>query len=278
MTTDRTDWHADREVLRALADGHLGPVFSASIEAHVMRCSACRTELNDLTFTSYVDEAWAGVREAVEAPAPGPVGRLLRGCGVRGDSLRLLAAVPAMRGGWLMGVTLALVFAGVAAGFSGDWGLGLFLLVSPLAPVAGVAAAYGGDADPSHEIVVTTPYSAGRLLLLRTVAVLGSCVPLAMLVGFVVPGPAWLTIAWLTPAVAGVAVTLALYPYFGLTNSAGSVGAVWSVLTLAAVRVHHDPLVLVGPSSQVGCLALVLVSVSVFLVKFQIIDLPRRQL
>lgn len=193
------------------------------------------------------------------------------------SSLRLLAAVLALRGGWLIGVTLALLFAGVAAMFAGDQGLGFFLLVAPLAPVAGVAMAFGGDADPSQEIVVTTPFSAVRLLLLRTAAVVATCVPVAMLVGLLVPGPGWLFVAWLTPAAACVAVTLALSPYVGLTNSGTLVGASWSVLTLVATRGHGDPLVLVGPASQIGCTALVVVAVSVFVTKFQIIDLPRRQ-
>ena len=35
-------------------------------------------------------------------------------------------------------------------------------------PVAGVAAAYGRDADPAHEIAVASPYSMLRLLLLRS--------------------------------------------------------------------------------------------------------------
>ena len=36
--------------------------------------------------------------------------------------------------------------------FGEDGGLALFLLVAPLAPVAGVAASFGGDADPAHEL------------------------------------------------------------------------------------------------------------------------------
>ena len=138
-----------------------------------------------------------------------------------------------MRGGWLAGVTFSILFAWFASMFGADVGISLFLMVAPLAPVAGVAAAFGGDADPSHEVVVTTPYSAGRLLLLRTLAVLATCTPIAMLVGLALPGPAWLMVAWLSPAVAGIAVTLALAPAIGLTPAATSVGAVWATLSIA---------------------------------------------
>jgi hypothetical protein len=151
----------------------------------------------------------------------------------------------------------------------------MFLLVAPLAPVAGVAAAFGGDADPSHEIVVTAPYSAGRLLLMRTAAVLATCTPIAMLVGLTLPGPAWLTVAWLSPAAAGIAVTLALAPAVGLTSSATAVGVVWSVLSLAVSRAQ-DPLALVGPAGQLACLCLAVLSLGVILSKSPSLDLPRR--
>jgi hypothetical protein len=281
MTTEPGDWHADAVSLQALADGRLGPVLASSLESHMMRCSDCRTALNALELDrvgGQLERAWTGVRDRIEAPADsGVVEAWLRRLGFRSDQLRLLTAVPALRGAWLTGVTLALVFAGVAAGFAGDRGLAFFLLVAPLAPVAGVAMAYGGDADPSQEIVVTTPFSAVRLLLLRAAAVVATSVPIAVLVGLLVHGPGWLFVAWLTPAAACVAVTLALSPYVGLTSSATLVGAVWSVLTLVATRAHGDPLVLVGPASQLASTALVLVSVSVLATKLSIIDLPRRQ-
>ncbi len=281
MTTERGGWHVDADALQALADGGLGQVLAASVEAHVMRCDGCRAELNALEFgrpEGGLERAWTGVRDSIEPPASGPVARWLSRLGFRTEQLRLLSAVPALRGSWLIGVTLALLFTGAAATFAGDrGGLGFFLLVAPLAPVAGVAMAFGGDADPSQEIVVTTPFSAVRLLLLRTAAVVATSVPIAMLVGLFVPGPGWLFVAWLTPAAACVAVTLALSPYAGPTNSGAVVGAVWSVLTLAATQSHGDPLVLVGPASQWACTALVLLSVSVLVTKFHIIDLPRRQ-
>jgi hypothetical protein len=279
MTTERDGWHADADALQALVDGHLGPVLAASVEAHVMRCGRCRTAVNALEFVSLdaeLERAWTGVRDRIE-PAASGVERWLGRVGLRSEQWRLMSAVPALRGSWLIGVTLALLFAGTAAMFAGDRGLGLFLLVAPLAPVAGVAMAYGGDADPSQEIVVTTPYSAVRLLLLRTAAVVATCVPIGVLVALLIPGPGWLVVAWLTPAAACVAVTLAVSPYVGLTGSATLVGVVWSVVASAMSRGYTDPLVLVGPASQLACTALVLVSVSVLVTKYHLIELPRRQ-
>lgn len=275
MSAEPVQWHAGHEALLALVDGSAGPLVAASLEAHLMRCDDCRAELNRLAFTDEVENTWLAVRDLVQAPVPGLVERILNRLGVRQDTGRLLAAVPAMRGGWLVGITTALVFAGLAAMFSRDLGLGMFLFVAPLVPVAGVAASFGGDADPAHELVVTTPYSAGRLLLLRTIAVLATSAPIAMLVGLTLPGPGWLTVAWLSPAAAGIGLTLVLAPMVGLTTSATGVGVVWSVVSLTISRVQ-DPLVLVGPVSQLICLSLVAVSLVAVLTRSQILDLPRR--
>ena len=257
MSADGPAWHADVAALRSLVDGTAGPVPAASLESHLMRCEACRARVNALAFTDSLETVWAGIRERVEEPRPSVVERLMVRAGLSRESARLL-------------------FALVAAGLADDLGIGIFLLVAPLAPVAGVAAGFGGDAEPAHEIVVTTPYSAGRLLLLRTAAVLATCAPVAMLVGLVLPGPTWLAVAWLTPAAAAVAVTLLLAPLTGLTQAAVGAATTWSLVTFAATHAR-EPLALVGQSSQVACLALVLVCVLGIVSQRHTYDLPRRQ-
>lgn len=276
MSADSTAWHADEAALRSLVDGTAGPVLAASLESHLMRCEACRARVNALAFTDSLETVWAGIRERVEEPRPSVVERLLVRAGVSRESARLLAAVPAMRGSWLLGVSVAVLFAWVAAGLAADLGVGLFLFVAPLVPVAGVAAGFGGDAEPAHEIVVTTPYSSGRLLLLRTAAVLVTCAPVAVLVGVTLPGPAWLAVAWLTPAAAVVAVTLLLAPVVGVTPAAVGTATTWALVTLDATHAR-DPLALVGETSQAICLVLVVVSVAVLISQRHVYDLPRRQ-
>ena len=66
-----------------------------------------------------------------------------------------------------------------ASGLSPDRALGFYLLLAPLVPMAGVAAACGPGWTRSYELAVTTPYSQLRVLLLRTAAVLVCAVPLA---------------------------------------------------------------------------------------------------
>ncbi|HET6938320.1 MAG TPA: hypothetical protein VFI19_06935, partial [Nocardioides sp.] len=233
-------WHVDVSVLESYARGRSTPVGGASVEAHLMECRECGAVLRELVPREPLDQAWAAIRAHVEEPRAGAVERLLATLGLSSDPVRLLAAVPAFRGAWLLGVFTVLVFAGGAALLAEDTGLTLFLVIAPLIPVAGVAASFGGDADPAHELVTVTPYSSVRLLLLRTAGVLMTSVPITVLLGLALPGPAWLAVAWLTPAAAGIALTLAVSPYFDTTTTAAVISVVWTSAVLSA---HHlgDP-------------------------------------
>ena len=247
--TSSTPWHAGEALLRALADGVAPPAAAASAEAHLLRCAGCREQLTAFVARRPLEDVWSRVREVVEAPAPSPLERFLRVLGVRPETGRLLAAVPAFRGSWLLGTACALLFAAVAAAYAGAAGLAVFLVAAPLAPVAGVAAAYGPSADPSFEVTAGTPYSAGRLLLLRTGGVLATSLPVCVLAGLLLPGPALLGAAWLLPALAFVAVTLAAAPLAGVPTTAGGVGALWAAAVLAATWAGA-PLLVVAPLAQ----------------------------
>ncbi len=218
-------WHLDEATLRAYVDGHPLSVVGASVEAHLVDCPDCRVRLGELMPHQAVDRAWSAIRAHVEAPRRSLPERLIRWFGVSTETARLLVAVPAFRGAWLLGLFMVTLFAGLAALFAGEYGMTLFLIVAPLAPVAGVAASFGGDADPCHELVTVTPYSAVRMLLLRTAGVLATSLPVTLLAGLALPGPAWVGVAWLTPAAAGVALTLLLAPLFGSTVAAATLAA-----------------------------------------------------
>jgi len=203
-------WHCDESTLAAFVEGTVDPVSGASVETHLMSCPACRTTIARLSSDDLLADVWSQVRAEVERPAPGLVERTLVRCGVSDETARLLAAVPALRGAWLLGVASATIFAVLASGVSQLVGTAAFLVIAPLAPLVGVSVSFGGDADPASELVHTSPYSTLRLLLLRTCAVVSSAVPVAILVGLALPGPSWLAVAWLSPAAAVVFLALAL--------------------------------------------------------------------
>jgi hypothetical protein len=268
-------WHLDTSVLESYAAGRSTPVGGASVEAHLMECRECGAVLRELMPREPLDRAWRAIRAHVEAPRAGLVERLLAALGMSSGSARLLAAVPAFRGAWLLAMFTVLVFAGGAAMFAEETGLTLFLVVAPLIPVAGVAVSFGGDADPAHELVTVTPYSSLRLLLLRTAGVLTTSVPITVLLGLALPGPAWLAVAWLTPAAAGIALTLALSPYFDTTMTAAVLGIVWSAAVLSAYRLG-DPVEVVEPLMQLVLAAVALMALAVVVLRSPSLDLLGR--
>jgi len=148
----------------------------------------------------------------------------------------LLAAATSLRTAWVVGSFLALTFAALAVMLAGGELLAPFLLVAPLVPVMGVAAAYGHQQDPLETLVVTAPYGRTRLILLRTLAVLASVLPFTVLLGLFLPGPAWLAAAWLGPAVALVPTLLALSSFVGPRVGIAVVAVGWSAVVLFSLR------------------------------------------
>lgn len=269
-------WHCDQADLAAFADGTVDPVAGASVETHLMTCAACRAAVTTLYPRDLLDEVWLGVREAVEDPAPAPLERLLTRLGLSAETARLLVSVPAMQGAWLLGLTCATLFALVATAMSDELGVFTFLVIAPMAPLAGVAVSFGGDADPAHELVATTPYSSVRLLMVRTAGVLCTSLPLTVLVGLTLPGPAWLALAWLAPAAAAVTLTLALGPWLGHSVLATVLATTWSAAVVATARME-DPLLLVEPAMQSAFLALALLGAVGVTVRYRTIDTTWRQ-
>ena len=241
MTTGTQGWHAEPALLSSYLAGDLDAITGASVEQHVGRCETCRAAVGQLLQPQVLERTWAGIREAVERPSLPAVLRLARRCGLPEPTAVLLAGAASLRGAWLVGAFLSLSFATFAAYVSGGTALAPFLLVAPLAPVLGVAAAYGPRQDPLEALVATAPYGRTRLILLRTAAVLVSVLPVTALLGLAVPGPPWLAAAWLGPALALVPVVLALAGFVGPRAAAAVVTLGWSTVVLASLRRGIDP-------------------------------------
>jgi len=235
-----TGWHAPPALLRRYTAGDLDAVAAASLERHVSRCADCRggiapaLDIPGLDARG-LDAAWSVVRERVEAPRLPLVIRLAQRVGLREPTAILLSAAASLRAAWLSGAVVVLGFATIAATL-GDQRIWPYLLVAPLIPVLGVAAAYGDADEPFEALAVTAPYGRTRLVLLRTLGVIVSTVPVAALLGFLLPGPSWVALAWLGPALTMIPVLLALASFIGPRTAGAVVALVWSGLVLAATR------------------------------------------
>lgn len=244
-----TTWHIPDTVLDGYADGRISPAVAASTEAHLLTCAKCRAILEPTTDTARLDQIWDAVVEQVDAPRPGPIEALLHQLGIRNDTARLLAATPSLRLSWLVGTGFALVLA-VLAAQSGERGVLFFLVLAPALPVAGVALAFGPQTDPIHELAAAAPYSSFRLLLLRSVAVLASTVLLAGAAAAWLPGPPWLALAWLLPALALATLTLAFATYVDIVWSAAGLAVLWLTTSLSGLVRGHDPLLVFQAEAQ----------------------------
>lgn len=267
MTTETQGWHADPALLSSYIAGELDAVSGASVEQHVSRCETCRAKVGELLEPQLLERTWAGIRDAVERPPlPVPI-RLARRLGLSESTAVLLAAAASLRGAWLVGAFLSLSFATIAAVLSGGTTLAPFLLVAPLAPVLGVAAAYGPRQDSLEALVATAAYGRTRLILLRTIAVLVSVLPVTALLGLALPGPQWLAAAWLGPALALVPVLLALAGFVGPRAAATVVLLGWSSVVVSSTRRGFDPAWPVEAAQQGVYLALAVVACAVIAVR-----------
>ncbi|RYP83174.1 hypothetical protein EKO23_19780 [Nocardioides guangzhouensis] len=226
-------WHADDALLAAYVAGRTRPPVTASVEMHLLGCATCRAGIAALVDADPLRGVWDRVVDEVQSPQPGPVERVAAHVGLSGRDALLVAAAPAVRGAWLLGLLVCLLFSILAATQGAPQGSTLFLVVAPLVPVAAVAFAYGQDVDPLWETTLAAPYSPLRLVLLRSVSVVAVALPLALVAAPVLPGPPWVAGAWLLPAAACCALTLALSTWVDVGRAALGVGGVWASAVVA---------------------------------------------
>ena len=265
-----TTWHVDAEVLAGYAAGRVTSAVAASTEAHLTSCAQCRALLAPAVPAARLDGIWSEVDHRVERLSLPWFERMLVRCGVGEDTARLLAATPSLSVPWLGSVAAAAVLAALVAD-SSHRALFAFLTVAPMLPVAGVAAAYGRDADPAHEIAVASPYSMLRLMLLRSLTVVVATIALTLLAGLLLVDEGAAAAAWLLPAAALTTATLVLSSRVTPVWAAASVMGTWVAGVTVAWQATGARLAAFGEVGQsvalavtFACLALLVLQRHVF--------------
>jgi hypothetical protein len=248
-------WHADDGQLSRYVAGDGDAMNGASIEQHLMHCADCRHRIAAHVAPEPLELTWNRIRQAAEVPRPTPVQRVLLRLGVPASDALLVAAAPSLRMSWLLGLAGSLSFVGLSVAYAGPRGLMFFLLVAPLVPVVGVAAAYGPAVDPAYEVGVAAPYPGERLLLLRTAAVLATCLPLVAATSLFVPVLNASAFAWLLPALAFSVVLLAASTWCRPVVAATGLGLAW-VCTVGAAGLVGRPDAVLTPALLLGYTAL----------------------
>jgi len=264
-------WHLDHELAERYTSGRAGGDVAASIEQHLIGCDRCRGLLAPYAEPQRSDRIWAGVIERVQAPPTRPLERLLRACGMSDSMARLLTVTPSLRGSWLTAVMFVLVVAELAANASPS-GIALFMALAPVLPMVSVAAAYGGDMDPSRGMVAAAPYPMLRLLLVRTVAVVACTLLPAAALALLIPGSTWLAMGWLLPSLALTGVVLVLTPRAPALPVASALAAAWMVLVASGWTRHHDPFLAASFAVQLTSVGVLVISLALLAIRQASLD------
>lgn len=260
------DWHLPPAVLSAYAEGRTDTPVSWSVEAHLADCDLCRQALPPANTAVDLDAVWNEIVDVVDRPDPRPVESALRRVGLSEPVARLLGATPSLSLSWFAGVAVVLGSAVLAAGLR-EQSVGLFLVLAPLVPVAGIAAAYGPGLDPAYEVAVAAPMRGIRLLLVRAVAVLIGSFVVSLVASAFLPGAATTVLAWVLPAFALSASTLALGTYIEPIRAAIGLGFGWLALTIVTVQRTHDLMSLFQPSGQLFAATVAVVAVAIVAIR-----------
>lgn len=204
-------WHCSDDVLARYAVGETGIAATASTEAHLLACPACRGRVA-AHVQQPLENAWTRVVAEIQTPPQPYAIRLLRRLGLRDSDAVLLSASSSLTGAWMLAMLAIIAFSALAALVDVSQGRTLYLTVAPLVPVLGVVVAFR-SVDPLAGLVRATPYPHARLVLLRALAVGVCSVPAAVAVGLAVPGISTLAFGWLLPA-----ISLTLLALIGLTR------------------------------------------------------------
>jgi hypothetical protein len=265
-TPTNPGWHLDRETIIAYRDGQLGPVPSASLEAHLMRCPDCRAAIAAAaseTASTSQDDRWAGVADRIDVPSRRLVDRRWWVQVTVGSPMLLRSAV--LLAVVLAAVPLLLAFESPRAGVAAFWAM------APVVPLAGAAIAYRREIEPAGAMAAATPMASLPLLLVRSLVVLAAAAPVSALTALLLPVPWHLLIGWLLPGIAFSAVVLAVGTRVDPTTTAAGLAMAWTSVVAASVyRWRHLDLeaqlrtsFVNGPAFQltmviVGCAATIL--------------------
>jgi hypothetical protein len=222
-----------------------------AVDAHLELCADCRNALvaaverHSPRTTVLVERVRAGLTaEIAIGPPPSALRRWRQPAWARWWATPVLPR---------LGMTVLVVLAAVALDVADAAGAGrypsLVLLVAPVAPLVGVAAAWSRGLDPAYELVVARPRAGFDLVLRRAAAVLSVVIPALAVAGWLVGvSPA----RWLVPCLAFTVCALALGEVVGLHRAASGLALGWAVAVAGPSLVMERPPALLASSGLPG--------------------------
>jgi Putative zinc-finger len=260
--TTRSPGHVSELLLDRYAAGEPVPAdLLWAVEAHLETCAGCRERLGHAVMRSSPDATVliGRLRERLAT-------EIARSPQMPAGRRRRRSASPGLLPRAAMAVLVVLVAFGLdlADQFGGGHTPSMVLLVAPVAPLLGVAAAWSRGLDPAYEMVVASPRAGLYLVLRRTLTALAVVIPPLSIAGWVVgASPA----RWLLPCLAFTAGALALGAVVGLHRAAGGLVLLWALAVVGPSVVTARSPVLLAPVSLPGWAALTAATTAVVLLR-----------
>jgi hypothetical protein len=230
----------------AAADPGLDEATVWSIEVHLEGCADCRARLAGSTpaaSRALIAEVASALDRQIAA-GPAPRSRTLFRTTVRRRWF-VAALLP-----WVAMTAAVLGTAALLSHYLPELP-SIVLLLAPLAPLPGVAAAWNRRLDPAWELIAATPSAGLTMLLRRTAVVLVLVIPVLAVfaaVGASRANPALV----LLPCLAFTAATLLLGSLVGVQRAAIGLMAAWAAVVVAPSLATAELPVLLTPAAIGG--------------------------
>jgi hypothetical protein len=147
-----------------------------------------------------------------------------------------------------------------------------FLALAPLLPLAAVAAAFSPELDPSHRLASAAPVSMVWLLCVRSLAVIAATIVPVAVAALALPGPWWLAVALLLPALAVCGAALALATLVSPPAAVIGVAASWMTVVIGLDVATRSSSAAFGPIAQLAAAGVLLGGVATVIMRRNKID------
>lgn len=227
------DWHVPVDRLERYVGGATGPTERASIEAHLLACEHCRS---NLTAARPSDGAAQGATlRAITDRIDQPRRPLRRSTG----ALQVSLASPALIAASALLTAALLAVIGLAAVFEPPLSVAVLVALAPLAPVAAAVIAFWPATDPAGVLSVATPLAGGRLPFLRALFATAVSAGAGLISSAFTPLGWSESVVWLAPGFALAAVIVAAATWINPARLAVGLAAGWAVACTLWARGRH---------------------------------------
>lgn len=224
--TSVDQWHVSDHELERYAN-HAIPTFArASVEAHLLECERCRSEL-DLVLSSTRSGAGADVMWSRIADRIDVTGRPLRSSTT---ALQVSTSSPLLLAATLVVAVAVVVSVAIAALAAPRASLPVFVMLAPLAPVVGALLAFQTAIDPAGLLAMATPLASGRLPYLRALLSSGAALASVAVASLFVPVGLDDVAVWLLPGLALTAFVVAISTWVDPRRVALTLACAWALI------------------------------------------------